>query len=61
METEAWGWENEEGRMGMGLWRQECGAIFFWLSVVNFLSNDLISHIAMEEWEWCIYLVGSHL
>ena len=47
-------WGCEHGACG---WERGDGTVRQFFSgclLSNFLSNDLISHISMKEWEWCI-------
>ena len=51
-EHQACGWEHVDGTVKH----------FFSESLLsNFLTNDLISHIVMNGWDWGIYLVCSLL
>ena len=62
MGTRAWRLECGDGSMGMRVWGSEHGAFFlvvFFSRKNIFSSDDFISHMAMEEWECCIYLVDS--
>ncbi len=47
--------------MWMGACRWDSEAFFSESLLSNFLSNDLISHIVMNGWDWGIYLVCSLL
>ena len=54
----AWGQERGDWSVGMGAWGVFSGCLFFSRKNI-FSSDDFISHMAMEEWECCIYLVDS--
>ena len=59
MGTRVWG--GEHGACGWGHGDGRVRTFFSGSLLSNFLSYDFISHISMEKWEWCIYLVGSNL
>ncbi len=59
--TISWRWEHGDGSMGMRVWDEsvwmitwewEFFLVFCFQTILNFLSNDFISHIDMDAWRW---------